>query len=363
MPGKFVRQRRVIAFLVAAAALMAGAPAAHAATKIKATELEPIPNPSLSYNLMAQTMGLFAKHNLVPELGPNLQGGGPARVQAVVTGATDVATSDIIAVMGGVYSGAKVKILMVMTPYGDEEVWGTNRYKTMKSAEGQEWAVASLGGAQRFNAQMAVEGMGLPANAYRWIAISGGDGPHVQALVTGRVQLASISHIGAELAIAKGYTSKIHVLMPHTAKYTPPVPRLVVIAGSEWIKKHEAVATDYVETMLQASRDWEDNANSWVKPAEKIFSKSGLDAKQLHTAWSEFRAGGYFSVHGGVNFAATPKVLDLFFKLRHENPNRYLSKTADIYDTGPLRTALNKMGIAKGTPGLPDNPDWYKGAK
>ncbi len=75
-----------------------------------------------------------------------------------------------------------------------------------------------------------------------------------------------------------------------------------------------------------------------------------------------FRDGGYFSVNGGVNFAATQKVMDLFFKLRHESPNEYLSKPADVYDTGPLKAALDKMGVVKGTPGLPDTPDWYKGA-
>lgn len=364
MSKRTASRPRIATFLTAAAAvaLLAAAPAARAATKITATELEPIPNPSLSYNEMAQTMGLFAKHNLILHLGPNLEGGGPARVQAVVTGATDVGTSDIIAALGGVYSGAKVRILMVMTPYGDEEVWGVNRFKTMKEAEGQTWAVASLGGAQRFNAQLAVEGMGYAPDAYRWVAISGGDGPHIQALVTGRVQLASVSHIGAELAIAKGYTSKIHVLMPHTAKYTPPVPRLVIVANEDWIKSHEAEATDYVETMLDASRQWENNANSWIGPAEKIFKKSGLNAQQLHAAWQGFHDGGYFSVNGGVNYAATQKIMDLFFKIRQESPNKYLSKPADIYDTGPLKAALDKMGVVKGTPGLPDTPDWYKGA-
>lgn len=360
-------QPRMGAFVLSAgvAALIAAAPMAAraAAPTIKATELEPIPNPSLAYNRMAQAMGLFAKHDLVLQLGPNLQGGGPARVQAVVTGNTDVATSDIIAVLGGVYSGAKIKILMVMTPYGDEEVWGQKRFKTMKQAEGQAWAVASLAGAQRFNAQMTVQGMGFPADAYRWIAISGGDGPHVQALATGRVGLASLSHLGAELAIAKGYASKLHALVPHTAKYTPPVPRLVVVAKEDWIKSHEAEATHYVEMMLDAARQWQTNAKSWIEPSDKIFKKSGLNDKQLHRAWQEFRDGGYFSVNGGVNYAATQKVMSLFFKLRHESPNQYLSKPADIYDTGPLKTALDKMGVAKGTPGLPDTPDWYKGMR
>jgi ABC-type nitrate/sulfonate/bicarbonate transport system substrate-binding protein len=257
------------------------AAAGETAIAIKATELEPSPNPSLAYNRMAEQMGLFAKHGLVLQLGPGLGGGGPARVQAVVTNNTDVATSDIISVLGGIYSGAKIKILMVMTPYGDEQVWGQSKYKTLKDAEGESWGVASLGGAQRFNDQMAIQGMGLPADAFKWVAIPGGDGPRLQALETGRTQLATLSHVGAALAQAKGYTTHIHVLVPHTSKYTPPIPRLVIVAQESWIKAHQDAAQRYVEMMLDAMRQWQDNPQSWVTPGAAIFAKSGLSSAQL----------------------------------------------------------------------------------
>ena len=360
-----LRRSAALLFVTAAAAFAAGAPtAAHAqaagkATTLKATELEPTPDPSLSFNEMANAMGLFAKYGLTYEAGPKLGGGGPARVQAVVTGNTEVATSDIISVMGGVYSGAKIKILMVMTPYGDEEVLGLNKYKTLKDAEGQAWGVASLGGAQRFNAQMTVEGMGFKPDAFRWTAISGADAARLQALDTGRTQVTSLSHLGVMLAEAKGYTKQIHVLVEHTSKYTPPVPRLVVVASDDWLKSHQDVATRYVEMMLDANRQWENNADSWVAAAGKIYKEAGLNDKQLHAAWKLFHDGGYFSVNGGINDAATEKVMSLFFKLRNESGNQYLSKPSDIYDTGPLKAALDKMGVVKGTPGLPDVPDWY----
>jgi hypothetical protein len=77
--------------------------------------------------------------------------------------------------------------------------------------------------------------------------------------------------------------------------------------------------------------------------------------------WSEFRDGGYFAVNGGINFAATRKLMDLFFQLRHESPNAYLSKPSDLYDTGPLRMALDHMGVVKATTKLADIPDWYQG--
>jgi ABC-type nitrate/sulfonate/bicarbonate transport system substrate-binding protein len=334
--------------------------ATNAPIPIRATGLVPTPDPSLSYNSMAQAMGLFGKHGLALQAGPKLAGGGPVRVQAVVTGTTDVAVSDIISALGGIYSGAKIKVLLVMTPYGDEEVWGQRKYDTMKQALGQTWAVASLGGAQRFNAQMTAEGMGFKPDAFQFVPIPGADAPRLQALDTGRVQLASLSHLGAALAAAKGFAKRLHVILPHTAKYTPPVPRIVIIARTDWIKAHPAAATRYVETMLDAGREWEDNAETWDKPAEKIFRNSGLSEQQLKAAWQLFHDGGYFTINGGINYAATQKIMNLFFELRHEGPNQYVSKPADIFDTGPLQTALDKMGLAKGTPGMPDTPDWYK---
>lgn len=348
------------AFGFGAPALIAPS-AADAPITINATDLVPTPNPSLAYNEMAHAMGLFAKHGLKYEAGPKLGGGGPARVQAIATGATEIATSDIISAFGGIYSGADLRVLMVMTPYGDEEIWARDKYKTMKDALGQSWAVASLAGAQRFNAQMTVEGMGFKPDAFRFVAIAGADGPRLEAVDTGRTQLASLSHLGAVLAESKGYTKQIHVLVPHTAKYTPPIPRLVVIAKESWIKAHKDAATRYVEMMLEAGRQWQNSAKAWVDPAEKIYKNSGLNAQQLQAAWEQFRDGGYFSINGGVNFAATQKVMDLFFKIRNESPNQYLSKPAQVYDTRPLQAALDQMGVVKGNPALPDSPDWYHG--
>ena len=361
-----LRRSATFLFLTGAAAVIVGAPAISAAQTaagapitIKATELEPSPNPSLAFNRMADAMGLFAKYGLKLDLGPKLGGGGPARVQAVVTNNTEVATSDIISVMGGIYSGAKIKILMVMTPYGDEEVWGQEKYKTLKDAVGQTWGVASLGGAQRFNAQMTAVGMGFKPDAFQWVAISGADGARLQALDTGRTQLTNLSHLGAALAEAKGFTKQVHPVVLHTSQHTPPVPRLVVVAQTSWLKDHQDAATRYVEMMLEANRQWQNNASSWVDASEKIFKESGLTGPQLQAAWQLFRDGGYFSVNGGINYAATQKVMDLFFDLRKESPNQYLSKPSDVYDIGPLKAALNKMGVVKGTPGLPDVPDWY----
>src|SRR6478752_928508 len=53
------------------------------AGSVTATELEPIPKPSIAYNRMAIAMGLPQKHGLDLKLGPDLAGGGPERIQAV----------------------------------------------------------------------------------------------------------------------------------------------------------------------------------------------------------------------------------------------------------------------------------------
>jgi ABC-type nitrate/sulfonate/bicarbonate transport system substrate-binding protein len=365
MASTILRHRAALIAVAGAAALLAGAPAAMRALaagpiSINATELEAAPDPSLSFNGMANAMGLFAKYGLTYVAGPALGGGGPARVQAVATNNTEVGGSDIISVMGGVYSGAKIKILFVNTPYGDEEIWGSDKYKTLKDAVGQSWGVASLGGAQRFNAQLTVEGLGFKPDAFRWVAISGTDAARLQALDTGRTQITDLSHLGAALAKAKGFTEQVHVLVAHTSQHTPPIPRLVMVARADWLASNKEVATRYVETLLDANRRWESNADAWVDAAMKIYAQSGMTRDQLKAAWQEFHDGGYFSVNGGINLAATQKVVDLFFKLRNEGPNQYLKTAADIYDTGPLQAALDKMGVVSGTAGLPDTPDWYK---
>ena len=123
--------------LVSGVSVAAHAQTASAPTAIKATELEPTPDPSLSFNSMANAMGLFAKYGLTYEAGPKLGGGGPARVQAIVTGNTEVATSDIISVMGGIYSGRQDQ-----NPDGDDALRrrGGIGPEQVQDPEGRRWA-------------------------------------------------------------------------------------------------------------------------------------------------------------------------------------------------------------------------------
>lgn len=333
-----------------------------AGAAIRAIDMAPPPGPALGFNEMAQAMGLFAKHGLVYAGGPGLDGGGPARVQEVATGLAEVATSDIISAFGAIHAGADLRVLMVMTPHGDAEVWGRSRINTLQDAVGQTWAVASLAGAQRFNAQLVAAGLGLKPDGFRFVPIAGGDGERLAALANGRAALATISHLGAVLAAVKGYAKQMHALVPHTDKYTAQLPQRVVVAKESWIKGHQDEATRYVETMLDAGRQWHDNAASWIEPQARAYADAGINRQQLATTWQLLRDGGSFTLNGGVSYAATQRLLELFFKLHNESPNQYLSKASDVYDTGPLAAALDRMGLFKGAAALPDRPDWYRGA-
>ncbi len=362
--------RRSAAFLLftGAAALIAGAPAANTARAadnapiaIKATELEPTPDPSLAFNGMAEAMGLFAKHGLTLVPGPKLGGGGPARVQAVVTDNTEVATSDIISVMGGIYSGAKIKILMVMTPYGDEEVWGQNKYKTMKDAVGQSWGVASLGGAQRFNAQMTAEGMGFKADAFQWIAISGADAARLEALDTGRTQLASLSHLGAVLAEAKGFTKQVHVLVPHTSKYTPPVPRLVVVAKTDWLKAHQAAATALCRDDARRQPPMAGQRQVVGRCGAEDLQGSGMNEQQLHAA-------GRSSATAAISRSTAASTSRRRRRSWICSSSCATRGRTNIFRSPPTSTTparcrrrSTRWAWSRATPGLPDTPDWYQG--
>ena len=67
--------------------------------------------------------------------------------------------------------------------------------------------------------------------------------------------------------------------------------------------------------------------------------------------------GGFWAENGGINYAAAQKVLDLFFEIRGDKPNQHLSKAADVFNTGPLKKVLDRVGVIKGSR---DEPDWYR---
>ena len=139
------------------------------------------------------------------------------------------------------------------------------------------------------------------------------------------------------------------------------MPRLVVVAQADWLKSHQDEATRYVEMMLDANRQWQNNANAWIEAAKKIYPEAGLNDQDSRGVASVPRRR-LFLDQRRRQLCCHAEDLEMFFKLRSESPKQDLSKPADIYETGPLQAALDKMGVVKGTAGLPDVPDW-DGAK
>ena len=86
--------------------------------------------------------------------------------------------------------------------------------------------------------------------------------------------------------------------------------------------------------------------------AQKILTNSGLSDRQTS------RRPGSYSTTAAISrstvastITATQKIMNLFLRLRHEAPNQYVSKPADIFDTGPLaggaRQDRNSEGYAR----------------
>ena len=93
--------------------------------------------------------------------------------------------------------------------------------------------------------------------------------------------------------------------------------------ATDWLKDHQAAATRYVEMMLDMMRQWEDHARRLGQAGHGHLHQQRHDRAAIaNRAGRPFRDGGYFSVNGGINFAATQKIMDLFFKLRERQPER-----------------------------------------
>ncbi len=294
-------------------------------------------------------MGLFEKYGLKLDLGPKLGGGGPARVQAVVTDNTEVATSDIISVLGGIYSGAKIKILMVMTPYGDEEVWGHEQVQDAQGRRGPDLGrrqprrrptLQCADDGRRHGLQVRRVPMGRHIRRRRGAPGGIGYRPHA----ADQPVASRCGDWPKPRASPSKSTSSCC-----TPRSTPRRSR-----GLSWWRRragsrtHQDVATRYVEMMLDANRQWQNNASSWVDAAAKIYQGSGLDDQQLHAAWQLFHDGGYFSVNGGINFAATQKIMDLFFKLRSESPNNTLVEAGRHLRHRPAQGGARQDGRRQG---------------
>lgn len=108
----------------------------------------------------------------------------------------------------------------------------------------------------------------------------------------------------------------------------------MIVAREDWIKSHEAEATRYVETMLDAGRQWENDANTWVNPTQKLFANGGLNAQQLVAAVPRWLVYPF-------QFCAQPKYASAA-KLKGQRV-AITSATGSLYAGTVL--ALNALGL------------------
>lgn len=326
---------------------------APAPLKVVAMELTPTEDPSLSFFRMAAAMDIYKQYGLDPVI-KAAGGGGPAKVQALVAGEADVAVSDIIAAFSAVYEGTDVRVIFVPTARYGSPIFAQKDYKTLADAKGKQWGIASLGGSQRFYSTLVVRALGLSEKDYLWQAV-GGSATAVPALVNRRVEVATITPTAAPLIRKMADAGNVHTLIQNTAKFTPPFPNFVIIARNRWVERNAEAAERLVAMFLDASRQWSSRPDSWLNPSAKIFK--ALNREELTDVYKTIAGDGYFAENGGINYKATQTVLDLYFEVRGDRPNKELGKGSDVFNTGPLKRVLDRKGVIKGSR---DEPDWYQ---
>jgi NitT/TauT family transport system substrate-binding protein len=326
-----------------------------AATRLKVMELAPVDDPTISYNSLAQTLGSFQKYGLEVDI-QHAGGGGPARVQNVVAGDVDLATTDIVSFNQGVYEGADVKAIIAPGARYGSVIAADNSITRPEELKGKQVAVPSLAGAARFLAGQALKNFGLQDSDIQWLAIPSTQ-EEIQALAAGRVQGAVLSQTGYPAVTGgPGTGTNIHILIESTAKYTPPWPNFVEIAKSDWAKNNPDTAKKYDLAMLDMLRQVANpqNQQRFAEIGSQMFQ--GLTVQDASELWKRLNDDNYWGVNGGVNFPADQTVLEIVFQVRNYTPIPRLSKAQDAFDTAPLQAALDQVGLVSGAQ---DQPDWY----
>jgi len=316
-------------------------------------ELTPVPDPTLSYNQIAQDLGLFEKHGLDVEI-LKAGGGGPAKVQTIVANSADIATTDVVSMYGGISQGAAIQALFVSAANYGTAVIAQKPYTTVAELKGKQLATPSLEGAGRFLASIAFQHFGVKDQDIKWLAISG-TSQELAAVLSGRVAGASLGQTAIPLVQDGPNAQQINVLIPSTTAYTPTWPNFEFIAQKQWLQKNPEAARRYVAAMLDMARTLAKDQQTYSRVAHQVFPP--MSEAQAAKLWTLLSDAHYWPVNGGVNLPAAQGALDTFFKVRKQQPNQYLSKAADAFDTSPLKSVLDQEGVLSGAS---DMPDWYK---
>lgn len=338
------------------AAGSAGASAAAAAKPgtVRVMELTPTPDPNLSYALETQTLGLFQKHGVNVEI-QRAGGGGPQKVQIVVSGSTDVAMTDIISMYSAFSQTSDMTAIFAPVARFGVPVAAATNITSVEQLKGKQVSIPSLAGAARFLMTMAFDHFGVKDQDVKWLAIPD-TSESLSAIAAGRVPAGYISTAAIPLIQQDPkYKGKVHILMETTAQYTPPWPNFEFITKKAWLKQNPDAAERIVEALLDMERTFAKDQNSYARVAHTIFPS--LSEDQGKQVWKLLTDNGNWAVNGGVSLQGTQTALDTYFKAQKVSPNSNLGKSQDAFSTGPLKTALDKMGVISGSK---DVPDWYK---
>ncbi|MBI4581939.1 MAG: ABC transporter substrate-binding protein [Planctomycetes bacterium] len=336
------------------AAKPAEKPAAKPLTPIKtvALELNPTPDPIVAWVDVTQELGLFEKNGLQVEI-KRSGGGGPAKVQALVAGEADIAVSDIIAGFSGVYEGTDVRTIFVPTARYGWIIAAKKKYTQVPQLKGQLVGVPSLGGSSRFGGILTFKAFGIADQDVKWQAV-GGTAQMLAAQFSGRTEAAVLSPTAVPL-IKGPDAADTHVLVPNTAKHTPPFPNFVIIARNKWVQENPEAAERYVKAFVDMGRQLAKDQQAFVRVARKFLPEMTND--EAAALWKTVTDEGFWSENGGINLAATQELLNTYFEVRGDKPNDKLAKAADTFNTGPLKRVLDREKVIETSK---DKPDWYK---
>jgi len=317
-----------------------------------ASEVEPLGN--LSYALETQELGLFQKHGVNVEI-LRAGGGGPQKVQILVSGSTDVVMTDIISMYSAFYQTSDMTGIFAPVARFGVPVAAAPNITSVEQLKGKQVSVPSLAGAARFLMTIAFDHFGVKDQDIKWLAIPD-TSESLSAIAAGRVPAGYISTAAIPLIQQDPlYKDKVHILLDTTAQYTPTWPNFAFITKKAWLQQNPDAAERIVEALLDMERTFANDQKSYATVAHKIFPS--LSEEQGAQVWKLLTDSGNWAVNGGVNLEGTQVALDTFLKAQNQAPNKNLSKSADAFDTGPLKTALGKMSIISGAK---DVPDWYK---
>ena len=335
-----------------AASASAGAAAKPGAVRVM--ELTPVADPNLSYALMTQELGLFQKHGVNVDI-QHAGGGGPQKVQILVSGSSDIVMTDIISMYSGMYQASDMTAFFAPVARFGLPVAAQTNITDVKQLVGKQVSVPSLAGAARFLMTIAFENQGVKDSDVKWLAIPDTN-ESLSAILAGRVPAGYISTAALPLIEQDPqYKGKVHVLIDSTARFTPPWPNFEFVTKKAWLQQNADTAERIAEALLDMERTFAKDQSSYATVANKIFSRLSVDqAKQV---WQLQTDTGAWADNGGINLQGAQTALDAYLKAQNEKPNNNLPNSAAAFTTAPLKTALDKLGVLGDSK---DVPDWYK---